>query len=120
MPTTQEVLSVIGNRGVIVGSVARGKQDPKDLDIVIKQRGFEEKRNSVFTELISLYGEDCESSVPGHLVVSAKPLCVELFEDNGWQCDDKEKAKQQVSFQQAKRSTIRQMIFGISMLVQQN
>jgi hypothetical protein len=115
--TTQSVLEVIGKRGVIVGSVALGKSNPKDLDVVIRDRGYEQARNPVFTDLLAQFGDACDSEVVGHLVVWASPLLVEVFEGNGWPVDDPVKRKNQVSFRQARKKSIKRPVFGVEMFV---
>lgn len=53
IPSTAEVLRVIGTNGVIVGSVAAGKKFPKDIDLVVKGCKLEERHNPVFQAIIA-------------------------------------------------------------------
>lgn len=113
-PTTSEVLKVIGRRGVVVGSYATATQ-PGDVDIVVKARHPDSRRHPVFAECLVAWPNHCESSITGHLCVHAAPLAVEIFEDKGWPVDDPVKSKGMLTYQQAVRRGVEQMVFGIPM-----
>ena len=113
-PTTAEVLQLIGNRGVIVGSWP--DDGTKDLDVVIRPRGPEEdRRNPVFQECLRAWRNYCESSIVGYLVVNADPITVGIFEDKGWTVDDSSKHENMLTFNQARRRSIEIEAFGIKM-----
>lgn len=105
---TREILEIVKSNGVIVGSWPLLGNDAKDLDIVIKPT---HERNPIFREIVSLCRENCTSVAPGHLMVWADPINVEIFEDRCWPIDGKET----LSFNQAKRRSTPIDAFGIEM-----
>jgi hypothetical protein len=114
VPTTEEVLKEIGASGVVVGSVARGKRNPKDLDVVVRPRG-KAARNPVFQKLSSKFSVDSECI--GHLTVQAVPLSVELFEHQYFTIGDAAKDAGRVSFGKAKRNSAWREVYGAAMQV---
>lgn len=118
-PLTRDVLLLVGNQGVVVGSVARGAPKPKDLDIVVRPQSFKETRHPFFAKLLATFPASfLISCAPGHLMVLAKPLNVEFFEDNDVQVTDPVKREQQVSYRQARRGAQLQSLFGVLIMVQ--
>lgn len=112
-PATGEVLALIGYRGVIVGSWPKG--GTKDLDVVIKGRGPEDGRNSLFRECLSRWQDYCESIGPGHLTIYSEPVRVEIFEGKGWEPIDDAKRAGMLTFRQARRRSTEVEAFGVSM-----
>ncbi len=115
-PTTADVLRLIGRDGIVVGSVAAGKPDPKDVDVVVRDRGMKD-RNPVFQRTLEAYREHCTSEVPGHLVVYANPVCVEMFEYEIWDTKDERKNANRTSYRKARRGPRLVMkVFGVEMV----
>lgn len=113
-PTLQEVLQFIGKRGVIVGSVAKGNLEPKDLDIVVKSRGLEDRDNSIFQHFTSTIDKKYfDSECIGHLVVYTQEIPVEMFEHDGFECLDKSKNAGRTTFSKARRKAVKKKIQGI-------
>lgn len=114
MPKTSDVLSLIGDRGVIVGSWPKG--GTKDIDVVIKSPAPKSAaRNPVFTELLEHWRDDCSSSATGHLVILSEPTPVEVFEDVGWPIGDEAKDKARLTFSQARRRATYIDAYGVTM-----
>jgi hypothetical protein len=116
IPTTEEVLREIGAAGVVVGSVARGKAHPKDLDVVVRPRGKAAK-NSVFDRISRRWPKEVDSECIGHLTVRAAPLCVELFEHQYFRTGDAAKDACRVGFAKARRNSAWRMVYGATMQV---
>lgn len=112
MITTAQVLEVVGLDGVIVGSVARGKQNPKDIDIVVKGRGIRCK-NPVFSRLFREFPDYTDSEVPGQVTVTAEPLGVELFEYTCYHLDDPTKNAGRVSYRTARKHAEQTVYLGV-------
>lgn len=112
MPLTSDVLRVIGKAGIVVGSVARGKQNPKDIDIVVRDRGTKNK-NPVFAEIIKRW--NVISYVPGHLCVNAEPLSVEMFEYDCYDTGDVGKNAQRTTYRKARKHVRDLDVCGVTM-----
>lgn len=111
-PESTEVLSLIGKRGIIVGSFPKKGLAAKDIDVVVSPKLNESGRNIVLQELIKRWPEHFESGIIGHVVINAWPLRVEVF-DGVLPLKDKDKEKGQLTFAQARRRSRDFLAFGI-------
>ena len=117
MPRTADVLALLTKTGVVVGSVAAGKRDPKDVDVVVSEATRpEDRRNPVFARLATQW-PDGESLGPGHWWVDADPLPVEVH-CYTWHAVDPRKNAGMVSHRQARRGAAIREVCGVSMYVQ--
>ena len=116
---TQDVLRIIGKDGIVVGSVANGAAQPKDIDLVIKSRG-QKDRNPVFTRLKEAFPTRFDSEGPGHVYIQAYPLLVELFEYDFWDTQDAQKNEGRISYAKAKKQAVMKDVLGVPMLVMKN
>ena len=117
IPKTADVLRAIGKDGVIVGSVARGKLHPKDVDFVIPERG-EQNKNAILTRLFALYPH-AESLAIGHMRIRAVPRTVELFEGLTVMVPvEYDKKFQMTTFSAAMKTAIRRRVYGITCFVE--
>lgn len=114
-PTSAEVLAVIGEDGVVVGSWPRKRDGAKDIDIVIRPAPNGE-RNPIFVRLLAQWRENCDSAIMGHLIVYADPQPIELFEIT-LPPDDPDKRNGVLTYRQASRGAERVNVHGISMRV---
>jgi hypothetical protein len=113
-PDTSEVVQFIGDRGVIVGSFPKKGIAAKDLDIVVKDKENERGRNVVLEEVIKRWPDHFRSGVIGHVVITAHPLDVELFD--GPLPIKKGQAVKQHTWRQAKRKAKPIDVFGVQAL----
>jgi hypothetical protein len=114
-PHTGDVLNLIGADGVIVGSIAEHGHSEKDVDVVVRDLGTETE--SVLQRVLRVYRPSCESSAVGHLWVNARPLPVELFGNCAWSTDDEEKDAKRLTFNQARKRSAPQEVYGAIMQV---
>jgi hypothetical protein len=115
-PLTQEVLACINPSVVVVGSVANGYLNPKDIDCVVKSREMK-NRNPLFEQLLKKYPNDCTSAIVGHLVVKAHPLCVELFEYDCYSTNDSQKDNNRTTYARAVRKAVKAQVMGVMMRI---
>ncbi len=111
MPKVSDVLQALGKRFVIVGSWPAKGIYAKDIDIVVPDRGPENSRNPIMDKLCESF--EVDSSAIGHLFVRCEEHNIEVFEDNGWPVDDPDKAKNQLSYLQARRRSSLIDCYGI-------
>ena len=117
MPQTADVLALIGKEGVVVGSVAAGKLNPKDVDVVVREARPEEPRNPVFTRLVAQWPNG-ESLGPGHWWIDADPLPVEVHCYTCWPAIDSDKDAGMVTYRQARRGATIREVYGVQMYIQ--
>lgn len=117
-PRTEEVLRLIGDDGVIVGSFAELGHSTKDVDVVVPQNPDTEGPTSlVIQRVYQRYAPYCESDAVGHLWVHALPLPVELFATKAWRTGDPEKDRKRLEYRQARRKCQRRTVLGVEMQV---
>ena len=113
MPSTAEVLQLIGAKGVIVGSFPRLGEQAKDIDVVIKET---EGRNPLLQEIVKRWPDSFESGIIGHVLVRSHPMKVEIFAGI-LPLKDKAKEANQLSYNQARRRAIKREYFGVECYV---
>lgn len=116
LPRTTEVLQLIGNDGVIVGSIAEHGTSFKDVDVVVRDLGMEAEE-TVLQRVLRVFRPWCESSAVGHLWVNAHPLSVEIFGNCAWKTGDEEKDSKRVTFVQARKRSKLKEVYGVVMQV---
>lgn len=119
VPSTGDVLACIARDGVIVGSVADGAEEVKDVDVVVKAANVESDsgRPPVFERLMTRFPGRCQSEAPGHLWIEASPLAVEVFATTAWRTGDAAKDARRVTYSQAIRRSVVRDVLGVPMRV---
>lgn len=109
-PTTSEVLEVISDIGIVVGSVltATNPEWCKDVDVVLPIG------NENFKELLYRWREQSDSNITGHLVIYATPVIVEFFEDRiGVLIKEETKRHRIRAYTTLRRKAVWKEIFGV-------
>ena len=112
-PLTSDVLQAVAQHGVVVGSFPKLRELAKDIDVVVRPRKLEQRRNPCFEAVVDRYGEHTRSAGPGHLWIEAVPQPVELFEDSGFSPDDPDKQAAMLTYRQAARRASLQRAYGM-------
>lgn len=116
LPRTTEVLRLIGNDGVVVGSIAEHGTSFKDVDVVVRDLGVGAEE-TVLQRVLREFRPWCESSAIGHLWVNAHPLSVEIFANCAWRTGDVEKDAKRLNFAQARKRSKLKEVYGVVMQV---
>lgn len=115
---TKDIVEMIGDSGVIVGSWPSFRSNAKDLDIVIRSRDPEDNHNVLLNMLMDRFPWTTSNCI-GHIHIQATPVDVEIFESNiaaALLMNDVKK-RDALSFAQARRKATRINCYGVQMFI---
>lgn len=118
-PSTAQVLELIGQDGVVVGSVARTSSPERPVDLVVRAPSDDEPAAEHFAlrRVLAEWPEHCEQATSAHLRVNATPVSVHLYASASLPLGDPHKDARRTTYRQARRHCSIRPVHGIAMQV---